>query len=137
VRLEKGLGTALDFPAHQTIVYDFTLASTGDDPATRPDIGISADDLDWQGDTLTVRVHSLGAKPTPPGTVTVTDPDGKPIGRAAFPGLPAPIDLMPKTHDVRLSLPPGTSHANVTVSLSLTGDVREVTSANNRIGTAR
>ena len=135
VRLEKGLGTDLVLPPHQTIVYDFDLAQAGDDPATRPDIGISADDLHRQGDTLTVRVHSLGAKPTPTGLVTIMGPDGKQLAQAPFAGLQAPIDLLPKTEDVSLPLPAGTPRAGLTVTLTLDGGIREVTAANNQART--
>ncbi|MDP8914431.1 MAG: LamG domain-containing protein, partial [Pseudomonadota bacterium] len=64
VQLERGRGTELTFAPGQTTVYEFALVTPGDDPATRPDIGISADDLSLRANRLTMRVHSLGAKPT-------------------------------------------------------------------------
>ena len=135
VRLEKGLGTELVFPPHQTIVYDFDLAQPGDDPATRPDIGISIDDLRRRGERLIARVHSLGAKPTPPGLITVNGPNGKQLAQAHFAGLEPPVDLQPKTEDVSLRLPVGTPRGGLTVTLTLDGGIREVTKANNQVRT--
>jgi len=135
VRLEKGLGTELVFLPHQAIVYDFDLAQPGDDPATRPDIGISIDDLRRRGERLIARVHSLGAKPTPPGLITVNGPNGKQLAQAHFAGLEPPVDLQPKTEDVSLRLPVGTPRGGLTVTLTLDGGIREVTKANNQVRT--
>ena len=131
VTLEKGLGTALTFPAHQTIVYDFALQKPGDDPAGRPDIGISWRDISRSGNTLTVTVHSLGAKPTPAGQIVVTGADGRELARTAFPALPAPLDLQPKTTKASVKLAAGTPKAGLTVRLLLNGDPAEITTANN------
>jgi len=131
VRLERGLATPLSFPPGQTVVYDFTLDQRAADPATRPDIGISADDLVRRGATLTLRVHGLGAVATPPGRVTVTDASGRSLGGARFGALAPPSDLLPKTHNVRVRLA-GRSVGSLNVAVTLDGDPDEVTRANNQ-----
>ncbi|WP_213979870.1 LamG-like jellyroll fold domain-containing protein [Sphingomonas sp. dw_22] len=130
VRLERGLGVELKLPPGQTIVYDFTLDQPGDDPATRADIGISADDLTLQGGSLRVRVHGLGAVATPAGRLTITDRQGRTLGEARFPALAAPADLLPKTQDVRVRLS-GKPQGPLTVRVALDGAPAEVTQANN------
>ncbi|MGN6376604.1 MAG: hypothetical protein ACTHMG_13775 [Sphingomonas sp.] len=77
------------------------------------------------------------AAPTPAGTVTLTGPHGRQLATGSFPSLAAPVDLMPKTAEVKLALPPRTPHDRLTVSLSLAGQVHEVTAANNQVETLR
>ncbi|WP_260928861.1 LamG domain-containing protein [Novosphingobium sp. 9] len=131
IQLEKQLGTDLTFPAHQTVVYEFTLKTLGDNPATRPDVGLSQQDLAWKGSALQVTVHSLGAKPTPAGEVTITGPDGRVWGKAAFPTLAAPSDLTPKTATISLKIPAEAPKARLAATLRLNGDVHEITADNN------
>ncbi len=131
VQLERGRGTELTFAPGQTTVYDFALVTPGDDPATRPDIGISADDLSLRGNRVAVRVHSLGAKPTPAGTALIEDGSGAVLARVRFPALPAPTDLLPKTADVATKLPPTGDRSQIRVRLALDGTPPEVTADNN------
>jgi len=131
VQLERGLGTNLLLPPGRTIVYDFTLIQPGEDPATRPDIGIAAADMKLRGAALDLRVHSLGAVATPPGRVVITDAAGRTVGEARFPALAAPTDLWPKAHDIRVPLK-GAPRGKLTASLVLDGAPPEVTRDNNR-----
>ena len=139
VTLERGRGTELVFAPGTTTVHEFELVAPGDDPSTRADIGISADDLALRGRRLAIRVHSLGAKPTPPGTAVVEDGSGRTLGQARFPGLAAPVDLLPKTVDVTVGLPRGSDRQGVSVRLLLDGGPAEVSAENNvaRLGAVR
>jgi hypothetical protein len=78
-----------------------------------------------------VTVHSLGAKPTPPGTATLTDASGRTLGTARFAGLTAPTDLMPKTATVTIALPRGQAAYGLRVTLTLDGTPPETSAANN------
>ncbi|MDC7684526.1 LamG domain-containing protein [Asticcacaulis sp. BYS171W] len=129
VEMERGSPLPLLFPSRRTMVYQFTLVTPGEDPSNRPDIGLSKDDLTLNGRKLTVRVHSLGAKPTPAGTVIVETTPGKVLARAAFTTLAAPLDLLPKTKDVALTLPQGAKA--VRVRLELDGTPKEISTGNN------
>ncbi|WBO23740.1 LamG-like jellyroll fold domain-containing protein [Sphingomonas abietis] len=131
VTLERGAGVDIAFPPHQTIVYDFTLATPGDDPAARPDIGLSGEDLALRGDRLSVTAHSLGAKATPGGTAIVEDAAGHVVARAPIPPLAAPTDLEPKTATVAIRLPHGTPTPGLRVRLTLDGDPAETSATNN------
>jgi hypothetical protein len=132
VRLERGLGTDLVLPPRQTIVFDFALAEAADDPSTRADIGVSAEDLAIRGKRLSVRVHSLGARPTPSGRVSLTDKSGRVIATAAFPPLEAPATMLqPHGHVVTMPLNRNARKGSLTVAVTLDGNPAEVTQANN------
>ncbi|WP_267388739.1 LamG-like jellyroll fold domain-containing protein [Sphingomonas sp. GC_Shp_3] len=131
VTLEHGHGVALTLPSRQTATYAFERIRAGDEPATRPDIGLSVDDLALARGKLSVTVHSLGAKPTPPGTATLVDATGRTIGSARFAGLAAPLDLLPKTATVALPLPRGVAANGLRVTLTLDGTPPETSAANN------
>jgi len=129
VRLERGRTIDLQLPPHQQVSFDLTLKSPGDDPATRPDIGIGADDLSQKGRVLAITVHSLGARPTPAGTAIVSDAQGHELTKVRFPALPAPLDLTPKTARIRVTLPQ--AKGPIKVTLRLDGQPDEVTYNNN------
>jgi len=131
VTLEHGRGVALTIPSRQTATYAFELVRPGDEPATRGDIGLSADDLTVARGKLTVTVHSLGAKPTPPGTATLVDATGRTIASARFAGLAAPLDLLPKTATVTMRLPRAVVATGQRVVLTLDGAPAETSTAND------
>ncbi|SDA28330.1 LamG-like jellyroll fold domain-containing protein [Sphingomonas sp. NFR15] len=132
IGLEQGASVALALPPRQTSVFEFTLAAAGEEPRTRTDIGLSADDLAVRGAGLIATIHSLGAKPTPAGTATLTDQAGRAIATARFPALDAPSDLLPKTTSVRFALPRGATPETLSVTLTLDGTPAEISTTNNR-----
>jgi hypothetical protein len=46
----------------QTTVVDMALATAGDDPAKRADLGVGRGDVTVKGSAITAKVHSLGAQ---------------------------------------------------------------------------
>ena len=134
--MARGRSVALNFAPGQS-VHEFTLEREGDDPSTRADIGIFADDLVLKGRFLSVRVHSLGAQGAPAGNVLLEDDAGRTVASARFPALAAPLDLLPKTADVELALPVAADLARLRVRLILDGTPAEVTDANNVASFAR
>ncbi|MEO8375953.1 MAG: hypothetical protein ABI471_12050, partial [Sphingomonas bacterium] len=96
----------------------------------RADLGISADDVVVKGRSVTVTVHSLGALDAPGGTATLEDSAGKVLASAAVPALAAPRDLLPKTAQVRLTIPAGGA-AGLRVHVTLKGNAPETTMLNN------
>ncbi|MGN6364723.1 LamG-like jellyroll fold domain-containing protein [Asticcacaulis taihuensis] len=129
VTLERGRTVDLLLPPHQEASFGFRLKTPGDDPATRPDIGISNRDVSFKGRTLSVTVHSLGARPTPAGTVLVIDGAGHEVAQGRFGSLAAPTDLTPKTVQLKIVLPRGADTKQV--RLRLDGAPDEITQANN------
>ncbi len=128
---EKGLGVEVVFPPHQTVDLDYALATAGEPVETRADLGIGPDDVKRSGRTLTVTVHSLGAREAPAGRVEVMDGQGRVIAQAATPPLAPPRDLKPKTAVVKLALPAGFDALGARVRLTL--PVPEITRLNNSV----
>jgi hypothetical protein len=132
VTLEEGARMPLSLPPHQTIVFDFALMAPREEPRTRTDVGISGDDLALAGGRLTAKVHGLGAKPSPAGSATLRDGDGKIIGTARFPALAAPTDLQPHIANIAFSVPRAVKKGSLNVTLVLDGDPPEISAENNR-----
>lgn len=110
-----------------------TLVTKGVAPWSRPDLGISAADVSVTGRTMAVRVHSLGSVDAPPSRLVLRGPDGKTIASARVPGLKAPLDLLPKTVVVTLSLPRGTTVAGGRLTIETAATTAEITLRNNGV----
>ncbi len=132
VALERSMGTGLSF-APGLADLEFTLIAPGDPVDQRPDLGIGGDDVRLVGRTVTLTVHSLGAKAVGGGTALLVDPVGKTVAQAALPAMPAPLDLVPVKHDIQLRLPRGVDPATLTVRVALPADAAEVTLHNNDV----
>jgi hypothetical protein len=111
----KSLGLTL--APHQTTVLDMKLATRGDDPSARADLGIGRDDVTVKGSTVSVIVHSLGAQDVAAARVELVDAGGKVLSTAATPALKAPRDLLPKTAKVALKIPAGVKASGLHVRL--------------------
>ena len=97
---------------------------------SRPDLGISNEDVRVEAAGLRVRVHSLGGVDAPASRVVVRDTGGRVLAEAPVPALKAPLDLMPKTAEVMVALAGGKA-GSVTVEAG--GEVPEITLMNNRV----
>jgi hypothetical protein len=126
---ERDAGIDFDLRAGLTVTYALALETPGDPTSTRPDIGLSKDDVTIAAGRITVKVHSLGAKATPKGRVVVEDAAGKVLVSGAIPALAAPLDLKPKTAQIAVRLPANAKAARV--RLVLDGEPAEITARNN------
>ncbi|MEA3003679.1 MAG: hypothetical protein QOH81_2467 [Sphingomonadales bacterium] len=133
VKLERSASIDLAFAPRQTSVMEFVLDRPALAVEQRPDLGIGADDLRLKGRQLSVTVHSLGAAPVPGGSLRVEDAAGRLIASAPVPALAAPLDLRPRTAEVRVTLPPGFAARGSRVVIGLAGDTPEVTRLNNEV----
>jgi hypothetical protein len=131
VPLERSASVPVQFAPHRTTVIELTLDKATTPTEQRPDLGIDTDDVKLKGRQLSVIVHSLGALPAPGGTLRVVDASGRTLASGNIPPLPAPLDLMPKTAEVRVTLPGGAHGDRVVVGLP--GDAPEVTKLNNEV----
>ncbi|MEP7004385.1 MAG: LamG-like jellyroll fold domain-containing protein [Sphingomonas bacterium] len=127
--LERSASVPVDFAPGATSL-EFTLVKAGVPTDQRADLGIGADDLVVKGRSVTVTVHSLGALDAAGGTVTLEDSAGKVLATAGVPPLAAPRDLLPKTAQVRLTMPAGGA-AGLRVRVTVTGKAPETTMLNN------
>jgi hypothetical protein len=133
VPLERSASVNVTFAPRQTTVLEFTLDRPTTPVERRPDLGIGGSDVRLAGRQLSVTVHSLGAAPTAGGTLQLRDASGRVLASAAIPPLAAPLDLTPKTAEVRVTLPSAMDAHGARVSISLPGDAPEVTRLNNEV----
>lgn len=131
--LERGGSLPVTFAPGVVTVVELRLEKKGAPYWSRPDLGISPEDVRVAGRTMTVTVHSVGGADAPAAAVVVRDAAGLELGRGRVPALPAPKDLKPRAAAVRVSLPAGASLAGAAVSVEVPSGVREITPLNNRV----
>ncbi|MGA3045724.1 MAG: LamG domain-containing protein [Terracidiphilus sp.] len=127
--------TSLDFTfaSHTTTVLELKLIEKGVPYWSRPDLGISADDVTVEGNHLKVIVHSLGSVDAPASKVVLRDRAGKVLATARAAPLRAPLDLIPKTESVSLKLPQKADWKGGSVNIEMSGKLPEITQMNNRV----
>jgi hypothetical protein len=79
------------------------------------------------------RDHSLGSVDAPASKVVLRDKAGKVLASASVPAIKAPIDLLPKTAAVVLTLPAGADWKGGSVTVESSGKLPEITQMNNRV----
>ena len=130
---ERSTSIDLNFAPHTTTVLELKLVKKGIPYWSRPDLGISEDDVKVEGNRMMVTVHSLGAVDAPVSKVMLRDRTGKVLATAHAAALKAPLDLLPKTEVVTLTLPPGADWKGGSVSVEISGKLPEITQMNNRV----
>ncbi|HEX3571088.1 MAG TPA: hypothetical protein VHU44_09730 [Acidobacteriaceae bacterium] len=81
------------------------LAEKGVPYWSRPDLGISSEDVKIDHNRMNVTVHSVGSVDAPATKVVLRDRTGKVLAIVNAAPLKAPLDLLPKTETVFLPLP--------------------------------
>jgi len=130
---ERSRDLALTFAPHATTVLELKLVEKGVPYWSRPDLGIGADDVKVEGSRMEVTVHSLGAVDAPASKVVLRDRAGKVLATADAAALKAPLDLVPKTEVVSLTVPGGADWKGGSVSVEMSGTLPEITQKNNRV----
>jgi hypothetical protein len=130
---ERSRSVGLTFAPRATTVLTFKLKTPGTPYWTRPDLGIDPEDVTVQGREVRVTVHSLGSVPSPATSVVLRDPAGRALATAELAGLPAPVDLRPKTAVVTLRLPEGADPRGCTVEIDPDHRLEEITARNNSV----
>jgi hypothetical protein len=128
---ERSRSLQLTLPPRATTVLTLKLKTPGTPYWSRPDLGISSLDVSVSAGQVHVKVHSLGSVPAPASSVAVRDAAGHVLATSAIPALAAPIDLVPKTADVVISLPAGSQLTGGSVELDPDHQFEEITEANN------
>jgi hypothetical protein len=128
--LERGGSLELEFPAGVTSVASFTLQERAPGPWSKPDLGISRDDVVLGASALRVTVHSLGSVDAPASELALVGSDGKLHAVVPIPALRAPLDLKPQT--VTLSVPAGAARG-ASIVIDPASRLREITRSNNRV----
>ena len=120
----------LTFAPQKTTVLMLKLQSKTLPYWQRPDLGIGKEDIELVNNTIKVKVHSLGSVDAPATVLALMDSE-KVITTAAVPSLRAPYDLIPKTAEVMLTVPPGVDLMNCSISIDPEKKLNEVTVQNN------
>lgn len=132
--LGRSVAMNVSFAPHVTTVMEFALEkSAATQPEQRADLGIGVDDVHVSHDAVTVTVHSLGAMATTAGSATLQDSAGHVYAKAMLPSLAAPVDLVAKTFNVTLHLPPGINPDHLVVHVEQENHQSEVTMLNNTV----
>jgi hypothetical protein len=129
---ERSTDLDFTFPPHTTTVLELKLVSKGVSYWSRPDLGIDPEDVKIESNRMKVTVHSVGSVDAPASKVVLRDRTGKALATATAPALKAPLDLLPKTAVVDLSLPKADWKGG-TVTVEMTGSQPEITLKNNRV----
>jgi hypothetical protein len=130
---ERSKGIDITFPPRTTTVLELKLTEKGIPYWSRPDLGIGKDDVKVDGGRMMVTVHSLGAVNAPPARVVLRDRVGNIIAQSNTRRMSPPLDLIPKTQTVSLSLPPNADWKGGNVSIEMSGSTPEITQINNRV----
>jgi hypothetical protein len=117
-----------------TTVLTFKLKTKGTPYWSRPDLGLSREDIEVKGNDLKIRLHSLGSVPAPESKIVFRDHAGTIVATTQTPAIAAPVDLMPKTTEVTLTLPSGTSTDGGSVEIDPDHAIEEITTMNNVVG---
>ncbi len=131
VSLERTGNLELVLEPKATTIVTLKLKEKGIPYWSRPDLGISSGDVKAEGKKVRVRIHSIGSVDSPATTVALRDAQGKIIASAPVPAIKAPVDLVPKTADVTLSVPSGAKLDGCTVCIDPDGKLKEITTINN------
>jgi hypothetical protein len=133
VAFERSTSLDVTFAPRTTTVIELRLAAKGVPYWSRPDLGIDREDVKVAGSQLTVTVHSVGAVDAPASKLVLRDAAGKTLAAADVPALKAPVDLTPKTAEVKLSVPAGADLNGATVTVECGGKTPEITLMNNSV----
>ena len=134
VKLENGKSVDLVIPPRKYTILNLKLAETSKKPMFgRPDLGISSADIKIQNNSVTVRVHSLGAVSSPVTALVVRDARGKIVARTEVASLEAPLDLKPRFKDVTIIVPDKTDLSSGSVELDPEMKIEQITRRNKLV----
>ena len=132
ITLGRSESVRLTFAPRATTILTLQLQSKSIPYSLRPDLGIGREDVTLEGNTLRVKIHSLGSVATSPTTAALIR-DKLVLATAAVPAMPAPIDLTPRCVDVVIPLPPGIEADGCNVQIDPENSLNEITLNNNRV----
>ncbi|RPI03057.1 MAG: hypothetical protein EHM64_12955, partial [Ignavibacteriae bacterium] len=120
------------FAPQKTTVLNLRLLSKSEPYWQRPDLGIGKEDVTVVDLKMRVKVHNLGSVDAPLVMLALQE-NGKTIAMAAVPALRAPVDLLPKTAEIELAVPPGTDLTRCTLTIDPDRKLHEITVMNNSL----
>jgi len=131
LKLERTKSMELTFKPGTTTVVKMKLVSEGTPYWERADLAIGESGISVSGRNINVTVHNLGGAASKATQIAAFDASGKQIATADIPAIDAPLDLLPRTAAVKLSLPSATSIKGGYIAIT-DGSQEEITLRNNR-----
>jgi hypothetical protein len=96
----------------------------------RPDLGIGPSDVIIKDNSVTVRVHSLGAVGTPATTLELRDAKGILVATAPVSPLEPPTDLIPRWTDVKFTVAERVDLSSGSVQIDPEDKIKQITRRN-------
>jgi hypothetical protein len=138
VELARGWATPLpELPPGRVALLEVMQTERLDPIAARADLALSADDVryDAEAGRATVVVHNIGGADAGAFTVTVRVAD-RTEHEYTVPGLPAPVDLQPRTCTIETFDMTTAQAAEITVLVDAADVIAEITEENNEVTVA-
>ncbi|MCE5249436.1 hypothetical protein LLG96_04365 [bacterium] len=133
VELQKTGTMNITFDPRTTTVISMKLVRPATPLWERTDLGIGKDDIKVTGNTITVTVHNLGSVDAPQSDIAIVDSGGWGLATARVPAIKAPLDLVPKTEQVTLTLPAGAKITGCSIVIDPEKKIEEITRRNNTV----
>jgi len=133
VSLGRSQSINLNLPARTTTILNFKLKKHATPYWNRCDLGIDREDIQVNGREIRVKIHSLGSIPTPQTSLVFKNTEGRIVSREIIYPIAAPLDLLPKTTEVWMTLPDGTKAEGGTIEIDPENKLEEITRLNNKI----
>jgi hypothetical protein len=133
VTFERSKPITFNFPSQKNIIVDLKLVQKGLDYSERSDLAIGNDDVKIDANKIIVTIHNLGAVNSKPTTVVLVNSDGTNLSEITVPEIKAPLDLIPKTAEVTLTVPNGTNLNSLSIQIDPQEILTEITRDNNII----
>ena len=133
VTLQRADRLSLTLPPKRVLVLELTQTEAHPKLFPLPDLAISAREIHIEGDTLVVPVHNIGSADAPATEIVVRDDHGQVLARKQVPPIAAPLDLIPKIHTLRLSIPALAKETTLHIELDATNQIREIYEGNNLV----
>jgi hypothetical protein len=129
VALQRMEGVTVTLPPRRVMLAQFRQVKPLPPLHSRADLGLAARDVRQVDQQLEVTVHNLGAAAAGPFVVRALDGQGRALAEQRVESLDAPLDLHPRTTQVRL---PGAARA-ARVAVQMLGEQPEITLRNNEV----
>lgn len=133
VVLQRADRLSLTLPPKQILVLELIQAKVQSSLFPLPDLAISAQEIRIEDDALVVPVHNIGSADAPATKIVVKDAQDQILARKQVPPIAAPLDLIPKIHTLRLSIPVAESGTFLHIEVDPANQIREIYRGNNSV----
>jgi len=130
---ERSRDIELTLPPRAATVLTLDLKQPGTPYWQRPDLGITREDIQVNTREIFVSVHSLGSVASQAVNISFRSAAGKIIASTRLKSIAPPVDLLPKTEDIIITLPEGTVTKDGSIEIDPAHESEEITLLNNTV----